>query len=398
MLLVVLFIYLFMPPLKIPIYHMVFIISFIYILLKIKKIFGYKKKKILYFNIVYITIILMYNIIIVIVNGKQLSNINSNIVSFFEIPIIAFAIIIYLKNNKKNFDELIERCFLVSFFQSILSILSFMLPKIQNFFVENFVFIGMGEIQKRNLRWLMDRRLYGLSNGLTYSTPIYQSIISGICYGSSRIQKKNYIYFILILFSSITNARIGFIVFILVFFIIFFQKINFQKIQCLFIMIIIAILLLIILMKVGENNTIKWIVDSFEEIAKLFEGKKVGTFSVLFGEDFLKVPEGLSLICGTGETVFGKEKGSDIGYINDLWYGGILYSIILWIFFTQNFLALFYSKIQSKFIELKTLSLIFLIVSIIVHIKGTFYAPSSYWNFIVLICVFNMVEENRKGR
>ncbi|MEE0138398.1 hypothetical protein, partial [Fusobacterium ulcerans] len=89
---------------------------------------------------------------------------------------------------------------------------------------------------------------------------------------------------------------------------------------------------------------------------------------------------------------------SDIGYINDLWYGGIVYTMILWSFFIQNFLALFYSKMESKFLNIKVLSLILFIISIISHVKGTFYAPSSYWNFIVLICVFNMVEKNRKGR
>jgi len=396
--LVVLFLYLFMPPLKVPIYHIFFICSLVYIFFNSGNIFKYKKKKIIYWNSMHIIIIIMYSFLIIVLSNRQLSNINTNIISFIEVPTIAFAITIYLRNNKKKFDDLIKSCILVSIYQSILSLICFMFPKLQEFFVENFVFLKMDEVQKKNLRWLMERRLYGVSNGLTYSTPIYQSIISIICCMYFKIEKKYFIYFLLVLFSAVINARIGAIVFIVGFIIIIFKKSNLEKIKYLFLIFIMGIIVLILLINFEENNTVKWILDSIEEIKQLFNGKKIGTFAILFGEDFLRTPNGINLIFGTGETIFLKKHGSDIGYINDLWYGGIVYTMILWSFFIQNFLALFYSKMESKFLNIKVLSLILFIISIISHVKGTFYAPSSYWNFIVLICVFNMVEKNRKGR
>ncbi|MGL5049541.1 MAG: hypothetical protein ACRC6E_02755 [Fusobacteriaceae bacterium] len=303
-----------------------------------------------------------------------------------------------MKKKGIKFKKLIILCIKVSFFQSIIGLFAFIFPSVQMFIIKNSLFIKMTDYQKKiTLEELAPKRLYGLSNGLTYSMPIFQGVISSIVLYYSEIKKKYLLYFVLIFFTGVINARIGGIVFLVSFIIVIIKNSNrvrlIKKIKIIFRIILMIILILLIFSKGEKNSTFIWINDSIEEVVKLLKGEKVGTFKVLFGKNFLKIPSGIDFYFGTGETVFGKENGSDIGYVNDMWFGGIFYTVIIWLFFIHNFISLYFSKIKSD-LSLKIMATIFFIVSIISHIKGTFYGPSSWWNFIVLICVFNMIERD----
>ncbi|MGL5903665.1 MAG: hypothetical protein ACRCZO_13365 [Cetobacterium sp.] len=391
MILVIIFLYIFLPPLKIPLYHLLSIGSLVFLFFNIKKN-NFLKKKIIINGLIVVTI-LIYNTIIIMGSLKKISNLNTVIVSFVEIPIIALALISYFKNLNQKIDNVLELCIKASFCQSILSILAFIFPSIQNYFVEKFIFRNLEEEAKAALNWLKSRRLYGLSNGLTYSTPIYQAVIASIILDVRKKKYQNFLFFITIIFSSIVNARIGGVVFILSYFILLISELKNKKIKKIILLFICSFISIFLLVKFKNNQTVIWIEESIVEISRLLEGERTGTFKTLLSETFLNKPKGIDLILGTGEIIFGKNNGSDIGYINDLWFGGIIYSLILWLFISINIIWLYFSKIKSKYVNLKALSIIFLIVCIISHIKGTFYGPSSYWNFLILIFMYNIIGE-----
>lgn len=389
---VVLFLYLFFPPMKIGIYHILSIFSILYILFNFKK----KIPKIIYFNILCIMLLLVYRSIgIFMIDSTSIKSIFLDIISFIEVPLIAWGISVYLLKKEKNIDYLLKKCILVSIFQALIASLCFLSINFQKFILENFIFNKSSPEEIKLLKSISNKRLFGLSSGLLYSMPIYQGVIASIYISKYKKSIKNIIYFLLILLSGILNARIAIVSFLISFFILNFEKLDIKKIIKYLILFLIFICVYLYILQRLDNVSLLWISEFFDEIVNLIKGKKIGTFEHLLSENFWKIPKGIDLFYGTGSDMFGKETPSDVGYVNDLWMGGVFYFVLLWQFFIQNFLYLYCSKINSNFIKIKSLSLIFLFVSVLAHIKGRFYGPSSWWNFIVLICVFNILKERK---
>lgn len=398
---IILFMYIFMPPLKINILHILFLGGILYLVINIKKISKIKKKNIYYENIFFISLIILYSSLLVLISENgDIKILKAIIISFVEMYTISLTFCFYLKINKKSFIYLWDRLYKIAILQSIIALISFTFKEVQLFILNNFLKIKLSNEQIKILESIASRRLYGLSNGLTYSTPIYQAILS-----SSFLfyKKSNKIICLIIFISAIINARIAIIVFIIVLVLSLIQKIKNNSIVENFKFFLKGLMLIIIFLIVSNiimnnlfinNNTLLWIKEAFDEIFNLFKGEKKGTFYYLF-EKFLIFPKGFQLIFGEGYTLFGKEAGSDIGYINDLWFGGIIYTVLIWIFFIRNFISLYKNTEIRKLIYLKMFLNILLVTTIISHIKGTNYTFSSFWGLILIVFSYNTLKEKK---
>lgn len=394
-----LFLYIFMPPLKINILHILFLVGALYLIINIKKICKIKKKKIYYENIFFISLIILYSSLLVMISENgDIKILKAVIISFFEMYIISLTFCFYLYLNKKKFIYLFDRLYKIAIFQSVIAITAFSFKEVQMFILNNFLKIKLDKEQVTVLEFLSSKRLYGLSNGLTYSTPIYQAVLST---SFLFYRKLNKIICLIIFISAVINARIAIVVFIIALIIHLFQKIkgnslirNFKFLLKILILVGVSIIIMDIFFNniFIKNSTLLWIKEAFDEIFNLFKGERKGTFYYLFGK-FLIFPKDIQLIFGEGYTLFGKKIGSDIGYVNDLWFGGIIYTLLIWIFIIRNFISLYKNIEMMKLINLKILVNLLIIVAIICHIKGTIYTFSSFWGLVLLMFSYNTLKE-----
>ena len=156
---------------------------------------------------------------------------------------------------------------------------------------------------------------------------------------STYIDKKLLKYLPLIGVSILLNGRFGLIlvvITVLLLLIANFRIINIWKnikYLCYGTIMIIALLLVVDKLSPETSN---WLMIGFNEVTSLiFQGEKKGNISQLMG-NHLQFPNGIKLIFGQGHRIFGeygKTSGyhpSDIGYVNDLFLGGVVYVLILY--------------------------------------------------------------------
>ncbi|MGL4393570.1 MAG: hypothetical protein ACRCSK_09105 [Fusobacteriaceae bacterium] len=407
---VILFSYIYMPRYIEKINHVMFVFSFIYILKENKFIQKYYlKKNIIFFNWIAVIVIIFFNVIIFFTTNNNSEVLRGNMSSFIEIPIIAGAIVLYLKKKNKNMDHLVKDIIIVAILQGIISLLCVLIPEFKKLLFETFIVTpaNLSLEQLKLMKTLYSNRLNGLGLGLTYSYPAAQGLIAFLCLMYSfRVNSKYYIFILLIFFSGIVNGRITIITFFIgVIFLIFFSifknktKIILPQKKIIFKIIISLIIVIFLFNLIPKNNiTFRWINAGANQLIALLAGKKTGTFETLLGEDFKRLPKGFDFFFGIGKTVMGgvvhngKQIMSDIGFVNDLWYGGIFYIALLYAFFIMNFIAVFYTIQNGKMEKKKILIIIFLVV-IACHVKGTFYWVGPIWNLIVLLFVFNYIEK-----
>ena len=124
-----------------------------------------------------------------------------------------------------------------------------------------------------------------------------------------------------------------------------------------------------------QPDTYTWIVSGFEDtLALVFEGDKLGNYEQLTGS-FLMFPTGAwNWLFGYGVRVYAGNKSniwfgtSDIGYINDLFMGGLVYMGILYSTIIAQLIAC--HKKSKNTVRGSLLFLAFLIVLMIANYKG----------------------------
>ncbi|TCI36213.1 hypothetical protein EVJ29_06865 [Exiguobacterium sp. SH4S7] len=185
-------------------------------------------------------------------------------------------------------------------------------------------------------------RIYGISGDYTFFTPIFHSILASIAFMVAFFtnRKKYYFYIPFLLIMVLLNGRFGLLIFFCCLTISFIYSAivrkNIFKIFGTIIMISLVVTVLIYFVKLNVPYTYQWIMGGVEDTVKLLiYGELSGNFSVL-GERYLFFPTGISILIGEGHRVYGEyatQNGfshSDIGFVNDLFMGGVIYVSILY--------------------------------------------------------------------
>lgn len=257
--------------------------------------------------------------------------------------------------------------------QGILALVAFAFKPVQNFlciFLEN--------IMARDIiEWWCDYRLYGLSCSLTYTMPIVQALIGGLAIlYARRYEHKMYFMVPILWVSAIINARVSIIVIIIEIIVLEFQHLknagNFRIKQSRLAVILFGIIIGvigIITIYVKEIN-ISRIIDPFIEIIFLLQGKIVfkteGYLAYFFRDsNALVIPQKKDLLFGGGIW----NCVSDIGYLHNLWAGGVMYCLCLYCLYIV-LLKKWGEKLKKEFCSV---NMIFGICMFVVNIKGDFF-------------------------
>lgn len=285
--------------------------------------------------------------------------------------------------------------------QGVLAILAFMNVHIQNLcciFLENIM-------SKDIIDYWRNYRLYGLACSLTYSMPIVQSLLGGLAILYARKYNEKFYFLVPILWgSAIINARVSLIVIIiemLTLVLIGTRKSNEYKLIkkssfCIILLLFICILVTI-LTAARHGISFERITDPILEIVSLFKGdivfKSEGYLAYFFVDPkALVMPVGKELLFGGGIW----NNTSDIGYIRNLWVGGIFYCIFIYVTYLI-YLRKMYKKLKRTTYDFCPMVIIIGITLFVVNIKGDIFGGMNEVQNLFFLLVGISLFINRKG-
>ena len=200
------------------------------------------------------------------------------------------------------------------------------------------------------------------------------------------------IFLLSILFISIIfNARIGMAPVIMSgLVLIVFSKQRFKLISASVIFIFIFTnYILITSFSVQNEESIEWGLTFFQETIDLLGGKKTyHTYSELSTSMTFFPDTLLGLFFGEGRRIFGTNiyQNSDIGYIQQIFLGGLFYLTLLLMFLWYLF------KKAYKYTEDKMLLIIFILTLLVVNYKGNaLFISSGFFRLFTFYYVYIML-------
>jgi len=350
--------------------------------------FIYNRKKITLLNLfknelLIFSILIVYTLFITIWGG-----INSLKFAYLHLQFVLDCIVVpifiycFFNNNvdiRKISNHIINVGLIASFITIFLIINSDF-----NFYLRDHVIIDDldGGTVQESLRKI---RGFSFADSSTFGYGITQGLIIGLALFESKFSKKYIFYLIPLLISILFNARVGFFVVIISFLFFVSRFLSLKTVIISSLLFIIAFLLLYNSnISHSNSSTIEWGSSFVNETIDFFSGKKVesSTYTALINKLNVFPEDTFNFLFGEGHYIIG--KGSDVGYINQIFVGGIFYLIFLLLIM----FFLFYNF--NSLTESTSLTLFFFISIIIVNIKGPAFLTSiSFWRVIMLIYVFS---------
>lgn len=313
---------------------------------------------------------------------------------FIVFPNVLF-ISLELLNKNYSLQDFIQFILNIGLIQSFIAIIMFFSPELRSIAMESYLASAQSKTEA-----IFNYRIYGFSSDYTFSMQLFQGFLIGIAFICTVfISKKFILYIPFFVISSIFNGRSGVIIslisILIVFILIFIKKRNFKSMVLTIIIPLISIILFQMIMKFTQlfsKSTYGWINRLIYETEQFLKGNLVGTYRALF-DDMLFFPKGVELIVGTGERVFGSNIAnlqSDIGYVNDIFIGGILFLVIFYVPFFWFLLAKHNTDYFNFAISL--FSIIFILIS---NYKGEILRPNVLIYGILLMKFYSILVSNK---
>ena len=326
---------------------------------------------------------------------------------YFLIDIIPFGVVVrnYFVKKNRPYNDLFSILFTTTLIQSFIIVLAYIYSPFQQFLISRFVSYGYKSVYVSISRY----RMYGFSGGLTFATPILHAFVSILMfyYAIKDKKKRYYLFSLLTLFSAIINARTSIVVAAVgIVCLTLFSRIELGKKIFLFFGECALVLLLYylvppILQSVSMESYL-WVEDGINQIKSFFIGDtSEGYFSYILSSEQYPLPSSaVGILLGTGHDVFGSASQSlfgvstDVGFINDLWKGGILYVLCYYIFIV----SLFIRMIRKDNYLVSFMGLFSLFSYPLLMFKGSIFDMCDLTNFIVIVFVVSFDYELKKDK
>ena len=384
------FLFIYYPPLfGINIMHILAAVSYVYILSNETAMLSFKQN---FSKYRYFIFVFLYLFMVCFINA-QLSNLSGGFVWLFEVIPITFMIIDMIHSNNINTKKVSVWNYLIAagMLQAVISILAFAIPAVQDLIIQRMLAYGFRDVIIK----MSGHRMYGFSYTMSFAMPVVQSILAAVCVYKAFMEKLRYLILVpFLLFSSIINARVGIVVFVIagIIALIASAKISLKNV----IALVAVIAMIIAVPKIFANllegsKTFDWLQEGINEITDFIFDYETsdGYFSYVTDKQRYKTPEGIGFFFGTGNiSTRGNENyASDIGFINDMWLGGVFYVIPLLVYFLgrTNRIMNFYFNGKSV---CKPVSLITIVMLLIINIKGRCFSWNEIMNLWFLVYTF----------
>lgn len=300
-----------------------------------------------------------------------------NFYLLFEIFLVPLGIVLYY--NKAETNDLVEDVIKVAFIAGVISIVMITIPSLSDYVRYNL-------LREDEFTEAVAHRTFGMSESLTFSYGLIQGLMVPLVLFYSKNNKKLLYTIPVFIICVLFNARIGFVPVIIGSLVYMYYNFNMKQ----FFIIILSLfggyfLLFQSDLFLKQKETIEWGLDFFVQLTDFTSGNtknEENTFDTLFGSMLVLPSDELGWIFGTGENIFGKFYGktSDVGYIIQLTFGGILYLVLL--FASMFFLVKLFSKYSDNE---KRIGLIIILTLLIVNIKGNVFSTVGFFRLSILI-------------
>lgn len=324
---------------------------------------------------------------------------------YFLVDILPFSVACrhFLKRKSCDADDVINLFGFVCLVQVFLVLLSFFIPSLHFTFVNRMISYGYSD------RWmsLLAYRLYGFSGNLTFATPVLLSFFSVVFLAVALDRQRGHVFYLIsalaTFFAALINARTSLIVlFVGCLLLVFVGKISIVK-KVLFMLLICVVYFVFdnvvsAYLMANFPETYGWLVAGTSEISDfLVNGEKnQGYFSYITNQNIYRMPDFWGTVFGKGFRVMGGENDfgvhSDVGYINDIWFGGIFYMVIIYGIFFKCMYTLY--KNEKKVISF--IGLYLMVLYPILNFKGYIFSMNDLTNAMVILTmlVYNECKVN----
>lgn len=399
---ILMFIFIYDPPIQgIQLTNIILPFIYLYLIFNFKTTLRIIKNKQVFFVLTNLIFVLVYLLLVILVNKEPLNNLGTIILIIFKsFPFVIFFISYFFKKGKNIFQGVFSLSSIIVIFQGILAVIAFLFPAVQKVFVNQLLINSNSSIYQS----LSGHRMYGLGLNLNYALPSYQSIMAILMLYFRKAQKKIYIWFIpIVIFSAIVNARTSIVIISIGLILLLIEKaenrIRYSSLFLIFLTLLVP--LFINPISISTNNlTFRWIINGLNEIILFISGKgSEGYFGYFTSQNKYVVPNGWNLIFGSGTRIMSRSSlnglQSDIGYVNDIWLGGLVYLfhvIYISILLLKNIYLYETKNNKSSFISC------FLFIALaILNIKGVVFSYHPLMNVLLLFSLASAIELSKKG-
>lgn len=241
----------------------------------------------------------------------------------------------FMKHVGFDKEDMVRVLLNLALFQAIITIVMLVFPYTKN------IALTLYYLNREENIFISRMRIYGISGEYTFFTPIYHGILASIAFFYSIFKDRKYLIYLPFIFLVILlNGRFGMLVFLLapIVVVLYFTlkgKISFKMMK-ISILATVMIILGTLSLRIVSPYTYNWIVGGIEDTINLIiYNEQTGNYEALLGTH-LSIPKGSGIIFGKGFRLFGGSgrhmgyNSSDIGYVNDIFMGGIIYICILY--------------------------------------------------------------------
>lgn len=324
----------------------------------------------------YFIAILLFVILRTVVGG-DVTYVRTTMVAIVEAFIIPIILLHFFATSKLKSDDFIKLLLITGAVSSLISLACIASPALNMWTKEIMV---QDEYLQENIF-----RGFGISDGLTYAYGIIQGTIFSI--GLFHIKKHKWfsLFLPIVLISIAFNARTGLLVAAVgvIVFVIFHAK----SFKSLFPLLVLLPLGYFVLINMGnyisfEEDSLEFVFNFFDQAKDIVSSGDTSagvTTDILFNEMIVFPTDFVEWILGTGKSVFLSQENSDIGFILQLNYGGIVYIILLTLLMWRILKTVRYEK---KYFYL------FVFTFLIANTKGDFIINSGGFRLVILMCFY----------
>lgn len=388
-LIILLYLYIFQPPLINKLFYigLEFILFMFIFLLKAKKIIKiFSIFKIEFFILI---VIIIYTLCRDIITGEIVYS-DRFIGWMFQSFIFGSIILIYYENRK----NLLELIYWTSFMAALFSVILLVSPDFDNLYKS----FSLDSVYETYKNFEVRYRGYGISENLTFT---YSIIMGMFCGYSIILLRKNYLYFfplVIFILATVLNARIGLVSIFIILMYLILIKVDFRILSRFVLLLIASTICLILYLKYMDINlnqvkfsaNIDWVMEFFLDIL----GKTENSTLLILFDKFIIVPDKslIEFLFGTGVSLFGLEsKSSDVGYVLQLYYGGIIFLLLILIFMYYCFFRIL------KILGIKHwYSSFFILIILISNIKGFIFAATPGGRLLFFLYMYFIVKKYKE--
>ena len=262
------------------------------------------------------------------------------------VTIIPCSTLLLCKIYKSGYgtDFFLECIIKAGLLEGLTAILAFLSPAVKDIFIS--LMRRNTDISLYNNTWYITVRSYGLAGTLVDLYGLGIAIIAGISFFYGVTRKRRYvIYSMLIAVAALLNARTGVIIYLaaVVFSLIYLIATSHIKSagKAIIALIILYFFVQLVFSMISKNQyTSGWLNSAVTDVQKFLDNATSGSqtaqnneIAKLFSAQFWQLPDNVfRVLLGTGHSLYGTGSyaHSDVGYINDIWFVGIVGIVFLY--------------------------------------------------------------------